>query len=112
MDPIAGASAQRAADKAYGPGQTIGNEFGRNPTGLTAMSVLGGNTIYINPGLIGSNLQTNEGLLIHETLHLLGFDDQDIQLGLAFRGVKLDPYNTKNISIQFKKDCVMGKGNN
>jgi hypothetical protein len=69
----------------YGPGQTIANEFARNPNGLTADTVLNGSTIFINPALIGGNLTSNEGLLFHETLHELGMVDTDIQAALGIR---------------------------
>ena len=69
---------QHREDGRYGPGQTIGNEFARNPAGLTAYSVLLGSTIFINPPLIGSILTNNEGLLFHEALHELGLVDSDI----------------------------------
>ena len=67
-----------------------------------------GATIYINPTLISKNIATNEGLLLHEALHLLGFDDADLQRGL---GQTVDPNNTAGITKELKKDCVTGKGN-
>ena len=108
-DPFAASSAQAAADKKYGPGQTVGGKFAQNPNGLTAASALGGNTIYINGSLIGGNLQSNEALLFHEAFHLLGFDDADLQVAL---GITVDPNNTRNITDKLKKDCITGKGNN
>ncbi len=109
-DPIAGASAQRERDQQYGANQTIGSDFARNPNGLTAESVLGGNTIYINGGLIGKSLINNEALLFHEAFHLLGFDDADVWKAL-FPTTPFDPKNTKQITDKLKKDCFKGKDN-
>ena len=104
----AGRAYQGQQDAAYGPGQTIGNEFARNPNGLTAETVLGGSTIFINPALIGGNLGSNQSLLFHEAIHELGLVDQTIQEAL---GLKVDPKNTKSISDKLFKDCFTGKGN-
>ena len=106
--PAAGAAAQNAENAQYGPGQTIGNDFARNPNGLTAESVMGGNTIYINPALISNNLLVDEALLFHEAFHLLGFSDDDLQRAL---GLKVDPNNTKSITDKLSKDCFQGKDN-
>jgi hypothetical protein len=105
----AGAAFQRQEDGLYGPGQTIANEFARNPNGLTADTVLNGSTIFINPALIGGNLTSNEGLLFHETLHELGMVDTDIQAAL---GIRVDGKNTRNITTTLQKDCITGRGNN
>jgi hypothetical protein len=98
---------------AHAGSATIGSRFAANPTGLTAMSQLGTNTavgtiIYINPNLISNSVAMNEGLLLHESLHLLGFDDADLQAGLGF---EVDVNNTKNITDKLQRDCVTGKGN-
>ena len=45
----AGRAFQAQEDKLYGPGQTIANEFARNLGGLTADTVLFGNTVFVNP---------------------------------------------------------------
>lgn len=93
---------------------TIGSAFAANPLGLTAMSQLGTNAtavginIYINPGLITSGLSNNAALLLHEGLHVLGFDDADLQTAL---GYPVDPNNAKEITTRLQKDCVNGKGN-
>ena len=108
-NPVAGPAAQRQEDAQYGPGQTIGNDFARNPHGLTAESVLGGSTIYINPTLISKNLLIDETLLFHEAFHLMGFTDDDLQKAL---GLTVDPNNTKNITLKLTKDCFTGKDNN
>jgi RHS repeat-associated protein len=105
----AGAAFQRQEDGLYGPGQTIANEFGRNPAGLTANTVLNGSTIFINPTLIGGNLTGNQSLMSHEALHELGMVDTDIQAAL---GITVDGKNTRNITTKLQKDCITGKGNN
>jgi RHS repeat-associated protein len=105
----AGASEQALLDQEYGPGQTIGNDFARNPGGLTAETVLGGNIIYINPSLISNLVPTDEALLFHESLHELGLIDQQVQSAL---GLKVGSTNTKNISNKLFKDCIKGKANN
>ncbi len=104
----AGAAFQSQEDAKYGPGQTISNEFRRNPDGLTAVTVLFGSTMFINPDLIGNNLNGNMALLFHESLHELGLVDSTIQSAL---GLTVDDQNTKNITIKLQKDCVTGKGN-
>jgi RHS repeat-associated protein len=105
----AGAVFQAQQDAQFGPGQTIGNLFSRNPAGLTADTVLLGTTIFINPPLISGLLAINEGLLLHESLHELGLVDTDIQ---QYLGITVDGNNTANISLQLRKDCLGGKGNN
>jgi hypothetical protein len=90
------------------PGQTISDDFTRDPNGLVAESVLGGNTVYINPGLIGGNKFVNEAFLLHEGLHGLGLGDEDIQTRL---GIDVNPKNTKNIADKLYTDCVKGKNN-
>jgi len=67
-----------------------------------------GDTIYINPALIGNSVAQNEALLLHESLHSLGLDDTAIQTAL---GIKVDPNNTNNISNRLRTDCVQGKDN-
>ena len=111
---VAGASFQNNEDKMYGPGQTIANEFARNPAGLTAATVFEGSTIFINPALIGGLLFTNESLLFHEALHELGMIDSQIQTALksVHQGLVVDTKNTKNISVVLGRDCLRGKGNN
>jgi hypothetical protein len=104
LDPRAAAAAGQG---------TIGAVFAANPNGLTAKTQLGtstavGTNIYINPNLISGNLAQNEGLLLHEGLHLLGFDDADLQTALFG---KVDESNTRNISTRLQNDCVTGKGN-
>jgi RHS repeat-associated protein len=105
----AGAAFQAQEDSLYGPGQTIGDEFRRNPGGLTAETVLLGDTIFINPGLIGRSVPVNEALLFHEALHELGLTDDAVQRAL---GITVDAKNTKNITDKLKKDCIAGRGNN
>ncbi|MDQ2949765.1 MAG: RHS repeat-associated core domain-containing protein [Acidobacteriota bacterium] len=105
----AGAAFQRQEDAKYGPGQTIGNELARNLYGLTAETVLFGNTIFVNPALIGGSLTSNEGLLFHEALHELGLVDSSIQSAL---GLAVDDKNTRNITTKLQKDCISGRGNN
>jgi RHS repeat-associated protein len=105
-----------AAAASIDPTKTIGDEFAANPNGLTAASQLGsstavGTSIWINPTLISNSVIVNEALLLHESLHLLGFNDSEIQAGLAIRGVPQDPKNTKTTTTQLEKDCVTGKGN-
>jgi RHS repeat-associated protein len=111
-DPTSSLYLDPTAAAAVGAG-TIGTSFAANPNGLTAQSQLGTNTtvgtiIYINPTLISNSLATNEALLLHESLHLLGFDDADLQRGL---GLPVDDHNTKGISTKLQRDCVTGKGN-
>jgi RHS repeat-associated protein len=111
-DPTSSLYLDPTAAAAVGAG-TIGASFAANPNGLTAKSQLGTNTavgtiIYINPTLISNSLATNEALLLHESLHLLGFDDADLQRGL---GLPVDDHNTKGISTKLQKDCVTRKGN-
>jgi RHS repeat-associated protein len=103
----AGRAYQAQQDSKYGPGQTIANDFAHLP-GTTADTVLGGNTVFINPARIGGGLINNEALLFHEALHALGLIDTDIQSEL---GITVDPNNTKNITDKLKKDCFNGKGN-
>jgi RHS repeat-associated protein len=111
-DPTSSLYLDPRAARAAGTG-TIGASFKSNPNGLTAESQLGtnttvGTTIYINASLISNSIATNEGLLLHEALHLLGFDDGDLQRGL---GQTVDEHNTNGISKKLQKDCVTGKGN-
>jgi len=92
---------------------TIGQQFADNPKGLTALSQLGTNSaygtlIYVNPDLINGSIPYIQGLLLHEGLHLLGFDDADLQRGL---GLPVDPKNTGSTTRKLEKDCVTGKGN-
>jgi hypothetical protein len=103
----AGAAHQFEWDRNFGPGQTIAMDFMRNPRGLTAESVLGGAIIYVNPDLIANNLIRNEALLFHESFHLLGIGDDDIQIAL---GLPVGP-DTKNITDKLQKDCFKGKDN-
>ena len=106
----AGRAFQAQEDKLFGPGQTIANEFMRNPGGLTADTVLFGNAVFINPSLIGSGILQNQALLFHEALHALGLIDTDIQEKLfGIQGV--DPKNTRNITTKLFNDCFRGKGN-
>jgi len=49
-------------------------------------------TMFVNPGMIMDNLIANEGLLLHEGLRLLGFDDQDLQKGLGQTTQSADNY--------------------
>ena len=104
----AGAAFQRTEDKEYGPGQTIANEFARNPQGLVYDTVLGGKAMFINPPLISSNLAVNEGMMFHESLHELGLGDKEIQETLH---LTVDSKNTMNITDRLEKDCVNAKGN-
>jgi hypothetical protein len=106
-----GAAKQAQQDTLFGPGQRIGDLFKRDPTGLTAETVLTGSTIFINPLLISSSLATNEGLLFHEALDKLGMIDETIQQTLGFKDYS-DVSNTKRISTKLQSDCVTGKGNN
>ena len=97
--------------------QTIGAIFS-NPTSLvTAVTALGGSTIYINPSAVSGVLGTNEGLLMHELLHELGLSDSDIGAGLHSIDASINPdaqgnwTNTKQFSTKLTKDCFSGKGN-
>ncbi len=107
-DTTAGNSFQNEQDKEFGPGQTISNYFGRNPKGIVARTVLSGDTMFINPDLIGGSLTYNEALLLHEALHALGLIDTDIQDKLH---LKVDPNDTTNITDKLKRDCIKGKNN-
>lgn len=104
----AGNAAQAVEDSKFGPGQTIGNRFARNPYGLTAETVNGGNAasrpyIYINGALIPNDASQNQGLLLHEAFHLLGFDDNDLQVALTG---KTNPSDTRDISNILRRDCI------
>jgi len=76
-----------------------------------------GNTIYINPSLIGGSLRSNEGFLFHEALHQLGLNDDDIGTGLHSIDPTIKPNsngqwtNTQQFSNKFTKDCFQGKAN-
>ena len=104
-----GNARQSQADQQYGPGQTIGDIFAHNP-GLTASTVLGGSTIFINPDKIGNSLTSNEGLLFHEALHELGMIDEQIQKALGWKDYN-DVSDTRRISVRLTQDCIAGKGN-
>jgi|ERR1700690_475460 hypothetical protein len=90
------------------PGQTIGNEFARNPQGLVFDTVLGGGAMFVDPPLISSNLAVNEGMMFHESLHELGLGDKEIQETLH---LTVDSKNTMNITDKLEKDCVNARGN-
>ena len=97
--------------------QTIGALFS-DPTKLvTAVTILGGSTIYINPSAISSSLTKNEGLLMHELLHELGLDDDAIGAGLHSIDPSIKPdangdwTNTQQFSNKLGKDCFTGKDN-
>jgi hypothetical protein len=98
-------------------GQTIGALFS-NPTKLvTAVTTLGGSTIYINPSQISGNPGANEGLLMHELLHELGLTDDNIGTGLQSIDPSIRPdangnwTNTQQFSMKLTKDCFSGKDN-
>jgi hypothetical protein len=91
---------------------TVNGLFSADP-GTVGKAQLGtgtavGTNIYFNPGLVSDNLADNEGLLLHEGLHLLGFDDDDVQRALFGQ---VTPGLTDDISTRLEKDCVKGPGN-
>ena len=97
--------------------QMIGAIFS-NPTKLvTAVTALGGSTIYINPSAVSGNLTTNDGLLMHELLHELGLNDDNIGAGLHSIDPSIKPdangnwTNTQQFSTKLSKDCFTGKDN-
>jgi len=70
---------------------------------LTASTVLGGSTIFINPDRISNSLTLNEGLLFHEALHELGMIDEQVQHALGWKDYN-DVSNTNRISIKLIQD--------
>ncbi len=98
--------------------QTIGALFSNPNTLPTAVTTLGGNTIYINPSVISGNIGVNQGLLMHEFLHELGLGDGAIGAGLRSIDASIKPddngnwTNTKQFSTKLMKGCFTGKGNN
>ncbi len=96
---------------------TIGALFGDPSKLTTAVTTLGGRTIYIDPSLISGSLTKNEGLLMHEALHELGLDDSAIGAGLSSIDKSIKPdangnwTNTKQFSDKLTKDCFTGKDN-
>jgi RHS repeat-associated protein len=96
---------------------TIGAKFSNPNSLVTAVTVLGGSTIYIDPSRISGNLGTNEGLLMHELLHELGLSDDAIGAGLESIDPSIKPdaagnwTNTKQFSTKLHKDCFTGKDN-
>ena len=107
-------SPQAAASVA---GQTIGAIFS-DPTKLvTAVTTLGGSTMFINASAISGNLAANEGLLMHEMLHELGLTDDNIGNALHSIDPSIKPdangnwTNTKQFSKKLQSDCFSGKDN-
>ena len=98
--------------------QTIGAIFSNPATLTTAVTTLGGNTIYINPSAISGILGVNQGLLMHELLHELGLGDDIIGTGLQSIDPSIKPdvngnwTNTQQFSTRLMKDCFTGRGNN
>ena len=97
--------------------KTIGALFS-DPTKLvTAVTTLGGSTVYINPAAITGSLGVNEGLLIHELLHELGLTDDAIGNALHSIDPSIRPdangnwTNTQQFSTKLRKDCFSGKDN-
>ncbi len=85
---------------------TIGSLFAGKP-GTAAYSLAGGNSIWVDPSRISGNLNSNAALLLHESLHNLGYFDHEIQaaLGLQVSGI------TDNITQRLYTDCIKGKDN-
>ena len=96
----------------------IGAIFSNPATLTTAVTTLGGNTIYINPSAISGILGVNQGLLMHELLHELGLGDDIIGTGLQSIDPSIKPdvngnwTNTQQFSTKLMKDCFTGRGNN
>ena len=97
--------------------QTIGALFSNPNKIVTAVTALGGSTIYLNPSQISGLLGANEGLLMHELLHELGLTDDAIGAGLQSIDPSIRPdangswTNTKQFSMKLQKDCFSGKDN-
>jgi RHS repeat-associated protein len=97
--------------------QAIGALFADPKKLTTAVTTLGGSTIYINPSAISQSLVANEGLLAHELLHELGLTDDAIGAGLHSVDPSIKPdangnwTNTKQFSTKLAKHCFTGKDN-
>jgi hypothetical protein len=95
--------------------QTIGALFANPKKRTTAVTALGGSTIYVNGSAISGSLTSNEGLLMHELLHELGLTDDVIGAGLHSidPSIKTDANgnwtNTEQFSTKLAKDCFTGK---
>ena len=85
--------------------QTISQAMAANP-GIEALSVLNGNSIYINPQLTAisasNSFWDNAAMIAHEVVHnVTGFTDDEIQSRLGLKVSNI----TKNISNKLKSDC-------
>jgi hypothetical protein len=98
-------AAFRSAQAVFG-NQTISQTMAANP-GIEALSVLGGNSIYLNPGMTAlsatNTFWDNAAMIAHEVVHnVSGLGDDQIQSAL---GLRVNLNNTKNISDKLKRDC-------
>ncbi len=84
---------------------TVGSFFANNP-GTVALSQLGGNDIYLNPGLIDpSNYYQTLGTVLHEVLHnVSGLTDQGVGGLQDLLGLKQQDV-TDNVTQKLIKDC-------
>jgi hypothetical protein len=88
-----------------GPGGTVQQYFSANPN-THAMSVLGGNGIYINPRYFAdSSLCLEVGTIMHELLHnLTGLTDDQIESNLGITNA----VGSYGITIQLLANCFPG----
>jgi hypothetical protein len=84
---------------------------------VTAVTQLGGNTMYVDPRLISQFVEQNEGLLMHEMLHSFGRSDNDIGRILSLLDPNIKPdangnyTNSQQFTNKFATDCFTGKDN-
>jgi len=97
---------------------TIGSIFTSKTSSVTAVTELGGSSMWINPSLVaGMSLRIAEGFLMHEMFHELGLTDDQIGTGLESIDPSIRPdkngnwTDTQQFSLKFTKDCFSGKQN-
>jgi RHS repeat-associated protein len=98
--------------------QSIGSDFSNPKELVTAVTALGGDSMWINPNMIkGMSLRMAEGFLMHEMFHELGLTDDQIGAALHAIDPSINPNangqwtNTQQFSNKFTKDCFSGKQN-
>jgi len=79
--------------------------------GTVAVAQLGGNNVYLNPGyLLGLDPFSAAGLLMHESLHNLGLDDNDVKAALGLTNKQCPDGTTDCIGTKLQQDCFPPPG--